>query len=262
MKKILKLEFGDDESKEWMKRATYSSDYFEFAGVNGPDKDKVITLDYDTESCREALCEDFRDSEENGYPKIAKDKMRLIVYTRGPINSTKQRRKDFYDKTERRVACGVKILNVFEREVGWPLTRMYKLKADLPNRNVFFYVVGNYRWVKSPHLISLFTLLIRLGKSEITGFRSYNTLVEKLTDPRGGGGSDKNFFRKYHERWLLILQNYNQLFGKRSLEDLYAPAETYGNGYFNDGINSLCDCDTLDVKLRKAFSKLLESKKK
>ena len=75
-----------------------------------------------------------------------------------------------YDEWMKRIAIGgLKIVNHFEKRNKWLQSKAYKV--ILPRRAKLtkhaYYFVGSRWWVHTPHNLSLYLLLIRLGRFEI-----------------------------------------------------------------------------------------------
>jgi hypothetical protein len=111
------------------------------------------------------------------------------------------------------------ILNSLESEYGWPKTRLFLLFPTSP-RNIVpgCLFVGDRRWNRSPYLMSLYTLIIRLGHwdwcpSNLEGkpWPQVRKALKKAL--RGRAGSDRNFVRHSVDHWHLLLENFKHLFG-------------------------------------------------
>lgn len=259
MSKILKLKLCEDEDENISEGGwSYTQTNIEFAAAKRVGN--TITTLRQGQGCRESLCEDYRDSEEVGMDKIPKSRMSMVLYLRSSSrNSTAS-----YNKFKRDMAFAVKIVNIFEKEAGWPLSKMYELSHEYDKMHMFMYVEGSKRWVKAPQLVSLYSLLLRLGhqSGEIGPFRTYNALVKAFKRAKKSPmPTDLHYFKAYHKKWVLILKNYDELFGQRTLKDLYHPKKSGGNWFYTDGINALCDGDTQDLLLRAALRKLFKGRR-
>lgn len=64
------------------------------------------------------------------------------------------------------------LLNQIETDLKIAKTKIYKCKGDIPKRYMrggVFLIIGSCRWIKSPVMISLYTLLLRIGSSHKAG---------------------------------------------------------------------------------------------
>ena len=147
--------------------------------------------------------------------------------------------------------CAARLLNIFEKSQGWALTRV-SLCDDLNLHkeaiNVFAFV-SSAKWQHAPQLLSLYLLIIRLGKywKEFSEFKkvddlksvcdvfSKNTSIKTLTDPA--------WLLDTWEYWMLILNNHDVLFFKKSLEENYR--ENGGSSGIKYLLQGSADKDTL-----------------
>jgi hypothetical protein len=245
----------DDIDKEDLKTAKYDNGVMEFSPASTVRNGAVEPL-RGFYSCREVVCNEIRNSINTDSP-LPRDRCRFLVYRRRPgciISRIPIRRfrKD--------IAAGVKLLNIFEKEAKWPLTKAYEVKHDLSKAHMFFYLVGSRRWIKAIPLTSLFLILVRLGAglSKAPNFRTIFG-ARKAFDAVCSVDIDR--FIKYNSDWLIIMKNYRRLFGNRTLEDLYWPEDKEGDGYFNDGIDKLCTRSSMDNKLSETLDKIYKEMK-
>lgn len=272
-KKALLLDL--DYRKEEIADVAYSFEKMEFAHASAVKNGTVIPC-VCFESCREAVCGTLRDQlmGTKGWHchEIPLDKVRLVLYFRHPgitVNGAKASYAATQERFRRVVFAGVKLVNAYESKLGWPLTKMYKVKCTekVPAKNTFFYTVGSRRWIKAPALLSLYLLLLRLGHHHVIqkkAFRTYGTAYKtlKAACKRGSLPTDLSYFKTHGDQWMLILKNYERLFKNRTMTDLYIPSQRYNNEYFHEGINTLCDNDTLDVKLQQEMYKIYKETEK
>ena len=161
--------------------------------------------------------------------------------------------------------AGKVMVNAIEKHYGWPLTKIYPVKLNEDQDNVtdyngFYYISASKRWIKSPHMLSMFLLLFRIAITNHkfkfkTKIRSLKSLFKVLDDAAEKSNLGEIVYYKAHgPRWKVVLDNYRKLFGQRDLEDLYYPG---GHDYFfSEGINTLCDDDSKDEVLNTEFEKL------
>jgi len=243
-----------------------------FAVAYTPTKKNEIVPATHLNSCREAVCDQIR-AKLNYYNDFVKKfdvkKTKLLVYTKFLAENETQVLTKAQKNMVRKFKCdhkkemliGLKILNLFEKEFKWPITKIYSVRCDqLDEKHVFYYFVGSGKWIKSPHLFSLFMLLIRTGKSieKRRMFRTLNGFYKSLY--KNTKTVDINYMKTHYKRCLLVMKYYNKLFGKTTMHDLYIPYKR--KNFFAEGINTLCDLDTSDSKLLEKFSSVLKKEKK
>lgn len=264
MKKIqLKLSL---EHLNFLRNNGYNSAYT-FSIVHDPVLKNKISASEWFDTCRETVCDRIRTSFVSHNDFDVK-KLKLLVNTKmiacHEADKLIQAQKDLIK--ERRISykddilIGLRIINIIERKLKWPLTRVYPIKCDQLTKNHKIYCfVGNKKWIKSPNIFSLFMLLVRSGISIKKGrtFEStdgfYRSLFENETT------TDISYLKAHFKRSLIALKHYNKLFGETSMRDLYTP-NTHLN-LFPEGINSLCDLNTNDVELHGRFVKILNEEK-
>jgi hypothetical protein len=168
----------------------------------------------------------------------------------------KHRKSDFFTNTEidlKWVKCAVRLLNIFEKSQGWSLTRASMCEdLDVHNScsNVFCFN-SSPRWMQASQLLSLYLLIIRLGRyyTEFAKFKKVTDLedvykifskdaeLKKQTDP-------SNFLETW-KYWMLMLNNHADLFFSKTLEENYKPnTGAYGIKYMISGI---ADANTMKV---------------
>jgi hypothetical protein len=172
------------------------------------------------------------------------------------------------------------LLNTIEREFKWKPTKPYRLidKNINNDRTCLCYFEGDKRWFHSPHLASLWFLLIRAGL-RATSPLSTKTIAKKKNTGEvltylsnlDWGNSDRSRIRAITKYVPLILKNYQKLFGCRSAKDLYNPKDTTHYNYTpwkqessrtvgqlnTDGIQQLVKNVTPDNILYKKWKKIL-----
>jgi len=186
-------------------------------------------------------------------------KMRMLV--KKPDNHTT---KMFRSHME----YGLKLVNHYEKMASWVKSRMSYVDGD--SGIVLF--TGPVHWMKAPFLVSLYTLLIRLGSKEIkfdshtSLMKEYSKLIEaydlKLKKEFNAkkytitNDNDIKYLRACKDCISLIM-NKTYLIINKSISKNYPPVYMY-KMHDNGGIFSLCTGRYFDVKTRIAFNKLLK----
>ena len=114
--------------------------------------------------------------------------------------------------------AGVRLLNCFERDNKWLKSKLYRV--DLPGNPVgsFVHVIeGSRWWMTSPYTLSLFLLLIRLGKRpETKALRSnasMKSVMDMLESFRARGFDYQNCANSW--KWPILLKNRKAIFKGR-----------------------------------------------
>lgn len=211
--------------------------------------------------CRETLCEYMRQQlRAVKEMDINFNKLHLIIYRRVAAGRVDSNLAIFQDQ----VLAGQLMVNLIEKHYGWPLTKVVPttiINKDVPNACKAYYLSGSKRWIKSPIMLSLFTLLFRIAARGEKKFKlsaemkSMKTMFSALDDVADKSSyQELSYYRVHGARWKVVLDNYNKLFSKRSMLDHYYPG--HRSWYFNEGINKLCDESSLDPTLNKQFIQL------
>ena len=105
-------------------------------------------------------------------PPLDLEKMRLLVK-----RDANKDEKNISENTKEIMDCALAILNCVEKYTNVkPLTKLYET-----NQKDIYLFEGAKDWMESTFMISLYTLLIRLGARKIT-FKDRKGLIEKLKD--------------------------------------------------------------------------------
>lgn len=215
--------------------------------------------------CRESFCEylrqDIRKVSHNG---IITTKLHMLTHRRVPNTKFLERhKKTFLNQT----LAAQAMANAIESHYGWPLTKVYAIEPckdqeDILPSNLFYYITASRRWMKAPAMLSLYTLLFRVasnnGKFRFdTRIKDIKSFYEILADASKKSSYSEMYYVGAHiSTWPMVLDNYDKLFGSRSIESLYNPGG--GAYFFSEGINRLCDQDSKDHKLNRAFVKIMK----
>jgi len=234
-----------------------------FAFVSPP-KSGTIAMLTDLTYCRESMCEYIRQELRNiAHNDINMSKLHMIihrkVYSKFDVN---------LEAFRNQVLTGQRMANAIEKHYGWPLTKIYPVTTEeIKSKNVgFYYIYTGKRWMKSPIMLSLYTLLFRLAtnnqkykfKNRIKSIKSLFNVLHEVCERCNY--TEAHYFEAHGGRWKLVLDNYRKLFGGRNMKDQYYPGG--GDYYFSEGINSLCDESSRDVVLNKDFCKIVEKHNK
>lgn len=281
MRKVISL---TPESKVQIGAAViYGFSGLRMAFCTAPDADNQIDIVYRADHCRETIVDhirrqlqsdpDLKDKKSN----IDMNRTRLILFSKTSAHNQERTIKAFNTRRNREMLVGLKLVNHYERKHGWPRTKMQKLHngeiiaggTDVSNTIHMYTVVGSSRWIKSPHLLSLYLLLLRLG---IRGFRAdfkthtqltkeLEVFITKNSRSNGVRRGDAAHVRVTYKKWDLLLKSYNKLFNKRTTKSLYDKKSLVNPGAaFNEGIRKLCDGNSHDLDISHRFAKICNSK--
>ena len=255
-KKILKVILSGSDNTVYASKKRHPFDEPLFAFVAPPNKGE-LKCKTDLTYCRESMCEYIRQDLRNvSNYGVVLSKVHLIIH-----RSVAPKGASVFEK---QVLAGQNMVNIIEQHYGWPLTRIYGAGLFNPKeskRDRFYYITASKRWIKSPIMLSLFTLLFRIATIErefkftknINSFDDIFIVLGKLAS--ANNQIELSYFRAHGHYWEAVLDHYQQLFGKHSMARMYSPDN---NGYyFTEGINTLCDCSSGDRTLTTAFKKIL-----
>jgi hypothetical protein len=257
--------------------ASYGFNGLKIAFCTVPDaKNQVKIVGY-LETCRESVSGFLRMQFANGgdkYRQADLKKTRLILYVRCDDSCMQKTIENFRIKKDKEILVGLKLVNHYERKFGWTRSTLQKLDnhnyfynkngLDVSNCVHMYMVVGSSKWQKSPALLSLYMLLLRLGTRGFDDkFNTHEEFLKKLESFAGSYGGDSNkksdikFVSATYKKWDILLENYNRLFKNRTIKSLYS-IESLVNGDtgFNEGIWRLCTGRSYDLGISHKFAEI------
>ena len=180
--------------------------------------------------------------------------------------------KEEREKTERSMQIGLKLVNHFEKMAKWPLTQLYRATYRyLPEYSFMYLFIGSSRWMRSPHMVSLFVLLVRLGRiRDFEKFRSHQKLTEICKDlseefcDYGYNGDedyddevveDISHLRLIYDKIEIVMKHFNYLFGVRTSKHSFTKAVSK-KLMFGEGIGRLCGKSSADRIVAQKFKAL------
>jgi hypothetical protein len=171
-------------------------------------------------------------------------------------------------RNQKWIENSVRLLHLYERIAGWPLTKTYKVKTDKDNIKLYYFL-SSRRWIKAPYLMSLYILLIRIGKLEyLDDFKTYDDLTEivnKLSAGKqaqqAGCDNDERYITNTFPYWKTIAENYGELFRKKKIEYYWSKERLTTDSYVGyEGIDYLSSGNTHNSTLYKRFMELHKKK--
>ena len=168
-----------------------------------------------------------------------------------------------FEAVSKRLAAAEKILNIIEEFAGErQLTKIHKINA----KNIWI-AYGPSIWVKSPHLFSLYLLLLRtLGTSnKLTKVYSFEQL-EKVIDSGKITHKEKNvredlefLFELGQKKLRTLLKNHKRIYWGRTQQvnfDVRKFNSGWGGYIGQEGISKMVKGQGRDTKAAKRFSKI------
>ena len=155
-------------------------------------------------------------------------------------------------KFEKWMARSLKILNLMEEKHGWTRSRMSYVDLPIIPGTAFgfgAYFTSDSKWMKSPYMLSLYLLLIRIAREPWTALegtlKDYESFVTTAASFRASGQTDQSHLKRCVGYFPVLFGRYKDLFGSsmkinydtRLVKDKNFP-------YNHEGITALCLCAT------------------
>jgi hypothetical protein len=239
--------------------------YFSFVGPETPQG--YIRYPLGLATCRESLVTMI----ESAVRKPAEN--RNIPIDRGRF--LLRLRKDKKENIEK----AMRVLHLLENTHGFPRTLCFRINTELnveslavekiesfQKRLEFFYLVTSRKWIKSSYMVSLLFLILRTFYTggchvEEKHLKSIETFRERMESfrPRSCLMS-YTFMVDTYRYWETILRNYNELFGKFSMEHNwnceFNEMTKLENTMRYEGVLRLCAGTSLAKKVQKRWNKI------
>lgn len=180
--------------------------------------------------------------------------------------NTRKKRRDGFNSWVRQ---SLHMINYFERLAHWPLSKLAKVDHNLGDMTDIYLFVGSNRWIRSPHMLSLYLLLIRLGRNkEYKGFRSHKKfisvsekLIKKVNPSRYYDIASKMYdckhLAKVYKKIRIIMKNFDSLFSRSAKYSFTAAIKGPGLPHM-EGITKLAIGETNDHELYHKLNELCE----
>lgn len=183
------------------------------------------------------------------------------------------------NKTEEDILRGLKIIHHFERIAKWPLCRLYRVIDEKLGADEKVYALkGNKRWQRSPYMLSLFALLVRLGRMQEFGkFRTHmdfiricESLSKKKWILRGITTKstawcydlaepyyDLRYIKpEFYLKLRILMKHFYDIFGRRSARHHFLLARGKEDCYIGAGIADFCRNNIEDKTIARRFKKV------
>ena len=247
-----------------------------------PDKQNLIRVVNYFDTCRETIT-GFLRTQLVKQPKVKKNiidisRVRLLFYFKinenyKPITVTRTTKR--YDDN---MLKALKIVNHLEKKYKWGRTNLQKVsyKDPIKNRqgedisgNVHLYMfVGSSKWLKSPQMLSLYMLLLRITSWGLEAeFKTHKEFIKELKDFSSSKNSnynkkkDQSYVMQIYDKLDLLFVNYNKLFGRRTLKSFYDKNNYADDSGAREGMFKLCTGKSVDHDLDRRFKALCKENK-
>ena len=167
-------------------------------------------------TCREFFIRSLRAKINNGDGFVKEARKAYGLITSGRYNSemrVKTAQKALMTASEK----GLYIINSFEKYHKWPLTKIYPVKCTNYYLPLVFFA-GPRKWTTSPYLMSIWALLLRVGKGNYLPEKlltlNHEDLVRQLAiSCKTSKCNDANQISATLREWDPFLSLYKDLFG-------------------------------------------------
>jgi hypothetical protein len=251
--------------------SVYDHSGFMFAFCGKPENGKIHQLT-GFEGCREGLAGHLY---ANSRSKISVSRLRLVVrtvYKDGPKKDCHKFEAAFDESTK----AGLKLVNIMEERHRWPLTNMYDVcsRKDTVERSddwkgitykhdyvtYLKSIVASSKWLRSPHMLSLFVLLFRLPNRSSRKFgsvSSYEALEKVCKGCKTSGDADASYVADTFKFWDPLMSNFGDVFKDLPHKKAYSRSR-YGSTYYDEGISKLCKFECSNELIAKQFKEVME----
>lgn len=199
------------------------------AGPTLEPKDGKLRAPWQVLSCRDGMGATMREAIIDG--TLPTDKLRLLfIWTNYKENIV-----------EKWFLRGLRCLHAFEKLAGWPLTRA--MKVDMPRGVTGVYCRGSRRWLKTPYLVTLYVLLVRMcADISIDGFKNFDGMM-KIINSKDNWTRDAQHIVNTREYWKALALGYPYLFEQYKMTYYWSRDQLHNEGY-GEGILKLCSGKT------------------
>ena len=231
------------------------------------DRKKMVCVGRENFNCREFFARQMRSkfAGEGGYWGDGQeiDASKIYVGVAFERFQTIHHIKSGLTRLKLRMDKSLAILNALETAHGWPRTKAFPLIPEGDINIVPGYLfVGDKRWHLSPYLVSLYTLIIRLGHwdwvpRKVIG-KDWPTVKGILKASIGSSKDlDREFVRQSLDSWEILVKHYKHLFGYKDRAYQWSSDRLRYSAYStSEGIHKLVTGDTYHARLLAKFRKL------
>jgi len=271
-KKLLELVINKKYDGQY---SIYEHPNFSYAYCKEPEKGIVKQI---TEFC--GCREDLSDQLYNNRTRIPLNCLRLLVRivmvkvdkpNATKVAHDKQAIKNFGKHTK----VGLRILNIMEKRHKWPLTQMFAVEPHIDERHIDGWnevsrsmtyttylkmLEASNKWMRSPHMISLFALLFRLPNKlpkQFQSIKNYKDLEEACKRCRGADSGDRHYVATTFRFWDPLMANFDKVFDGLPFTKAYS-TKNYSQYHYNEGIYKLCTFESSNSLISNQFAKVMK----
>ncbi|MCK4827167.1 hypothetical protein KA005_66160 [bacterium] len=153
----------------------------------------------------------------------------------------------------------INLLNHYEKRNKWTLSEIYKAKHDAGKKDLIYLFKSSKWWMTAPHTLSLYMLLIRLGRNElfdkVEKSTSNSELLSIFRKANNKVYDSHRFTGNRPKAWNLFLDNRKEIYGKREQKGIFNfSSDSYTVRI--DGISALCSGNSQDRRVKEKFKEL------
>jgi len=244
--------------------SAYANWSYNFAACSEIQKGKVKQL-FSFHTCREGYVGSVMDliNGDNNRGKDYSTRKTTIMIWQHPGNDDRDKLPNFAEgkplKEHTLIALntGIKLANRFADEGGWLKSKLYRVELPKSTRSIVYVIEGSRWWSTAPQTLSLYLLLIRLGRRpelrKIKPNTPMKTIIKTLNKMSKGGQDDYNIVSP--ELWPVLIKNRATIFRNRKFSTNFAKV-----GGSTDGVKCLTLGDCRDDTIQKRFNEAKKSK--
>lgn len=151
-----------------------------------------------------------------------------------------------------KLSRSLKLLHFYETLAGVELTKIQKVEGDIKKRYEHVWMLTSPKmWMSSPYLISMYTLLIRLGVKKLSTFTNEKELLTAfdnvIKENKGKKDNDVGYLKDVKDYLLKLVLDREKIskYNENGFSYTYFQ-KTYSKFRFHDrsGIVTTCKCNT------------------
>jgi len=230
------------------------------------EQNKIITQSHEWVQCRDFLHDAVKAMlieksspiynfifEVKKNPPIDLKKMRMLVSQKGLKNGRSFRNN---------LTSALKLINYYESLIGEDLSTIKQVQGDVKTDYKFVWLLtGPKFWISAPHLVSLYTLLLRLGHKRIK-FKTGSELKKELKRiaDTNANDNDSKYLKDLWNKLDLIVKNNNKIvkYQLSGFSSLYFEKKSITEFHNNSGIVSACKTSTWSEKFNKKLKNIFK----
>jgi hypothetical protein len=143
-----------------------------------------------------------------------------------------------------------KLVNHWEKRHGWLLTKLYEVDTEGDIQSGLYMAIGSSKWQRTPHYLSLYMLMLRLGRSGLKDgpWETPTAIMNRLNTFARGNTIDSMHVQNTITKWDVFLANQSKLVGKKSMKDMFSRNRlAHHSSGRCEGITTLCNGSSYDL---------------